>query len=185
MFTVNEINVDKPGLVKQNKQPITGELTNQSELARSSDVSSDSELNKQCEQTIKSIINPSAINAAKMESSDSETCDVASTIEFASKPPLKTPMFHLINQIDFLQTLGNYTSAALFETDEVLQKVITLIQQPNSTKINRLPAPWRDKFKCYLQYQTGGTAKWWESQSHALNGKLPLRISKPFQNKNK
>ena len=82
-FAVNEINVDKPVLVEQNKQPITGELANQSKLTRSSDASSDSELNKQCEQTIKSIIasiNPSAGNAAKMESSDSETYDAASAI---------------------------------------------------------------------------------------------------------
>ena len=138
-FTVNEIIVDTPVLVEQNKQPITGELTNQSELARSSDASSDSELNKQCEQTIKSIIasiNPSANNAAKMESSDSETYHAASTIEFASKPPLKTPMCYSINQIEILQTFGDYTFAAHFETDEFLQKLITLIEKPDSTKIN-------------------------------------------------
>ena len=69
--------------MEQNKQPVTGELANQCELTRSSDASSDSELNKQCEQN---------------------------------------------------------TFAAHFETDEILQKVITLIQKPDSTKINRLPA---------------------------------------------
>ena len=127
-FTVNEIDVDKPVLVELNKQPITGELTNQNELARNSDASSDSELNKQCEQTIKNIIasiNPGANNATKMESSDSETYDAASTFEFASKPPLKTPMWYSVNQIEILRTLGNYTFAAHFETDEFLQKVIT------------------------------------------------------------
>ena len=147
---VNEIDVDKPVLVEQNKQPITGELTNQSELARSSEASSDSELNKQCEQTIKSTIastNPSANNATKMESSDSETYDAASTIEFASKPPLKTPMCYSVIQIGILQFLGNYTFA-FFETDDFLREVITLIQKPDSTKIKRLPAPWREKFKC-------------------------------------
>ena len=137
-FTVNEINVDKPVLVEQNKQPITGgELTNQSELARGSEASSDSELNKQCEQTIKSIIasfNPSANNATKMESSDSETYDAASTIELASKPPLKTPMCYSVNQIEILSTLVIYTFAAHFETDEFLRKVITLTQKPDSTK---------------------------------------------------
>ena len=106
---------------------------------------------KQCEQTVESIIasiNPNASNAAKMESSDSEKYDAASTIELASKPPLKTPMCYSFNQIEILQTLGNYTFAAHFETDEFLQKVIPLIQKPNSTNVNRLPAPWREKFKC-------------------------------------
>ena len=41
-----------------------------------------------------------------MESSDSETYDAASTIEFASKVPLKTPMCYSVNQIEILQTLG-------------------------------------------------------------------------------
>ena len=57
-------------------------------------------------------------------------------------------MCYSVNQIEILQTLGNYTFAAHFETDEFMQKVITLIQTPDSTKINRLPAPWREKFKC-------------------------------------
>ena len=83
-----------------------------------------------------------------MESSDSETYDAASTIESASKTPLKTPMCYSNDQFEILQTLGNYTFAAHFETDEFLQKVITLIQKPDSTKINRLHAPWRKKFKC-------------------------------------
>ena len=125
-FTVNETDVDKPVLVEHNKHPITGELTNQSELARSSEASSDSELIKQCELTIKSIIasiNPNANNATRMESSDNETYEAASTLEFASKP-LKTTMCYSVFQIEIRQTRGYYTFAAHLETEEFLQKVI-------------------------------------------------------------
>ena len=76
-----------------------------------------------------------------MESSDSEAYDATSTVEFASKPPLKTPMCYSINQIEISQTLGNNTFAAHFESDEFLQKIVTLIKKPYSKKINRLPAP--------------------------------------------
>ena len=38
-------------------------------------------------------------------------CD-NSTIEFADKPPLKTPMCYSINQVEVLQLLGNYTFAS-------------------------------------------------------------------------
>ena len=48
-----------------------------------------------------------------------------------------------------LQNLGNYTFAAEFEADDFLQKVITLQKRPDATKINRLTAPWREKFKCF------------------------------------
>ena len=58
-FTVNEIDVNKPVLVEQNnrdKQPITSDLANLSETARSGEAESENKLNKQCGQTIKSII---------------------------------------------------------------------------------------------------------------------------------
>ena len=57
-----------------------------------------------------------------MESfSDSDSGDAASTFEFANKPPLKSPICYSVDQIEILQTLGNYTFAALFESDEFLQ----------------------------------------------------------------
>ena len=47
-----------------------------------------------------------------------------------------------------LQSLGSYTFASQWCSDEVLQKVIGLIRKPDSTKTNRLPTPWREKFRC-------------------------------------
>ena len=47
-----------------------------------------------------------------------------------------------------LQTLGNYTFASQNEIDELIQKIVTSIQKPDSTKINRLPTPWREKLRC-------------------------------------
>ena len=75
-------------------------------------------------------------------------CD-NSTIETADKPPIKTPICYSINQVEILQNLGNYTFAAQFEADDFLQKKINLVKKPDATKINRLPALWREKFKCF------------------------------------
>ena len=84
-----------------------------------------------------------------MESlADSDSGD-ASTFEFANKPPLKIPNCYSVNQTKILQTLGNYTFAAHFESDDFLQKIVGLMKKPDSTKINRLPAPWRKKVKCF------------------------------------
>ena len=83
-----------------------------------------------------------------MESfSDSDPGD-ACTIEFANKPTPKKPICYSVNQVEYLQTLGNYTFAAHIESYEFLQKIIGLLKTPDSTKINRLPAPWREKFRC-------------------------------------
>ena len=153
-LTVNEDDVNKPVLVEQNnrdKQSVTNDLANRSETARCGEAESENKLSKQCEQTIKSIIASinTSVSTSKIDSSDSASY-AASTIEFASTPPMKTPMCYSINQIEILQTLGNYTLAAHFESDEFLQKIVNLIQKPDSTKINRLPAPWREQFKCLI-----------------------------------
>ena len=47
------------------------------------------------------------------------------------------------------QNLENYTFASQFEADDFIQKVISLIKKPEPTKINRIPAPWREKFRCF------------------------------------
>ena len=84
-----------------------------------------------------------------MESfTDSDSGD-ASTLEFANKPPLKIPICYSVNQAEILQTLGNYTIAAHFESDEFLQKLVGLMEKPDSTKIDRLPAPCIEQFKCF------------------------------------
>ena len=108
--------------------------------------------NKQTKRTLKSIIatineNNSDSNSDKMSSTESE--NETSTIEFAHKLPLKTPLCYSMDQVEILQTYGNYTFAAHFESDEFLQKILNLMKTPDSTKINRLPAPWREKFRCF------------------------------------
>ena len=70
-------------------------------------------------------------------------CD-NSTIEFSDEPPIK-----MINQVGIMQNMGNYTFAAQFGADDCLQKITNLLINPDATKINRLPAPWREKFKCF------------------------------------
>ena len=103
-FTVHEIIVDKPVLVEQNKHPITAEQSER--ICKTQRCVKQQQVNKQCEQTSKSIIasiDPSASNVAIMESSDSETYNAASSIVFASKPSLKTPMCYSSNQIAFFK----------------------------------------------------------------------------------
>ena len=69
-------------------------------------------------------------------------------IEAANKPPIKTPTCYSVNQIEVLQTIGNYTFAAQYETDEFIQKIVGLLKKSDSTKISCLRTPWRKIFKC-------------------------------------
>ena len=69
-------------------------------------------------------------------------------LQMANKSPIKTPRCYSVYQIDVLQTMSNFTFAAKYETDEFLQKIIQLLKKPDSTKINRLPILWREKFRC-------------------------------------
>ena len=78
--------------------------------------------------------------------SESEMCE-SSTIEFADKPPLKQSVWYSINQIEILTNFGNYTFATYFESDDFFQKLIQLMEKPDSTKTNRLKAPWQEKFR--------------------------------------
>ena len=86
--------------------------------------------------------------SSKLECSDSENYET-STIEFASKPPPNTFLCYWINHVEILQTLGNYTFSVHFGTDEFIQKKIDLIEKTDSTKLSRLPAPSREKCKCF------------------------------------
>ena len=71
---------------------------------------------------------------------------VKDSLEVANKPRLKTPICYSSNQVEILQTLGNYTWAAHFEADQFFQKFLTLMKILDTTKINRLPALWRNNF---------------------------------------
>ena len=79
--------------------------------------------------------------------SESDSCD-ANTVAFANKLLLKTPIYYLVNQVEILQTLGNYTVAAYLESDELFLKN-GLLKKSNSTKIIRLPGQWKKMFKCF------------------------------------
>ena len=68
--------------------------------------------------------------------------------QMANPPPIKTPICYSVIHIEVLQTLGNFTFSAQYEIDDFLQKIIDLIKKPDNTKINRLPTPWRKKFRC-------------------------------------
>ena len=113
-------------------------------------MASESALSKQEQQTIKitsaSICEPSKSSPVDGQS-DNEMCK-SSTIEFADKPPLKTPRCYSINQVEILQNSVNDTFAAQFEADKFTQKVITRLKTPEPTRINYLPAPWLENFRC-------------------------------------
>ena len=94
---------------------------------------------KQEKQTIRGIIASTNVQNSMSSQSDFDTCE-QSTIEFAEKPLLKTPICYSIIQIEILQNLRNYTFAAQFEADDFLQKVIALVKKPVAAKISRLPA---------------------------------------------
>ena len=49
-----------------------------------------------------------------------------STIVYADKPPLTTPICYFMNQVENLQNHGIYTFAAHFEADEFIQKIINI-----------------------------------------------------------
>ena len=92
-------------------QPITAELREKSDLTDCGRMASETALSKQEQQTIRTIIasicEPS--NSSLMESqSDNEMCD-NSTIQFADKPPLRTPMCYSINQVVVLRKGCNST----------------------------------------------------------------------------
>ena len=69
-------------------------------------------------------------------------------INDANKPPIKTLQCYSINQLEVLQSLGNFTFVSQYMSDEFLQKVHGLITLQDSIKRNRLPFPWREKFRC-------------------------------------
>ena len=55
-------------------------------------------------------------------------------IEMAKKPPLKKPTCYSVNQIEVLQTLGNYTFADQYQTNEFVKKVIKFTKDARHNK---------------------------------------------------
>ena len=90
--------------------------------------------------------NNSSVSSSKMDCSDSENYKT-STIEFTSKAPLNTSMCYSINHVETTNT--GHLNICLPLRDEFVQKVIALIEKTDSTKLGRLPAPSREKCKCF------------------------------------
>ena len=126
-------------------------MAHKNEQAVGSESERESTLSKHETQTIKNII--ASINeqecASKMDSNSDSDSYETSTIAFADKPPIKTPVCYSINQVEVFRNLGNYTFAAQFEADDILQEVKSLLRRLDATKTNRLPAQWREQFKCF------------------------------------
>ena len=137
MATESEMTKEKERSVENANQPIIKQRTSAKQATKESKRTDSAEkevLCKQEKQTIKSII--ASINTPNSMSSqsDSDTYE-QSTIGFADRPPLKTPICNSINQIEILQNLGNYTFAAQLDADIFLQKVIALVKSPEAAKL--------------------------------------------------
>ena len=169
-FTVNEITKQSNSVLdtanriqrEEAKQPMSEKLATSSERHAKVKAEKVSEITSANKQTIKQIaatITSAQESNYSANSSDSEQINNKANssdsdqmsdelIQEANKPPIKTPQCYSVNQIEVLQSLGNFTFASQYESDEFLQKVIGLIKKPDATKINRLPTPWREKFRC-------------------------------------
>ena len=108
--------------------------------ASESDVES---VNESPLKQIAAIIQTSKLSESNTDETDSEKMS-EELQRMADKPPIKTPVCYSVNQIELLQTLGIFTFGSQYETDEFLQKVINLM---DTTITNRLPTPWREKFR--------------------------------------
>ena len=110
---MNKIKCEKIVSDEQTRQerenpPVTAVLIEKSNRTDRDTMANETTLSKQEQQTIKNIISsicePST--SSPMDSqSDNEMCE-RSTIEFAHKPPMETPMCHSIDQMESLQNNG-------------------------------------------------------------------------------
>ena len=103
--------------------------------------------NKQPLKQIAAIIQTSILSESTSDAQESAKMS-DELMRMADQPPIKTPVCNSVNQVEVLQTLGNFTFASQYKIDEFLQKIRLLIKKPDSTKINRFPTPWREKFRC-------------------------------------
>ena len=155
-FTVNQImktdnivsEVQKPQQ-KQN-QPLGAKFASASDKQGNHTLASENEAAKANKQPLKQIAaNIQTSQLSESTSAAHESAKMSNELmRLADQPPIKKPICYSVNQIEVLQTLGNFTFASRYESDEFLQKIILLIKKPDSTKINRLPTPWRKKFRC-------------------------------------
>ena len=100
--------------------------------------------NKQPLKQIAAVIQTSQLSESNSDASDSENMS-EELMRMADQPPIKTPVCYSVTQLRIFYT---FTFASKNEIDELLQKIILLLKKPDSTKINRLPTPWRNKFRC-------------------------------------
>ena len=88
-------------------------------------------------------VTKSEITSGSRQENENSTKVSDTAIEAANKPPIKTPICYSVNQIEVLQTIGNYTFATQYETDKFIEKNVGLLKKPDTTKISCLHTPWR------------------------------------------
>ena len=112
------------------------EVFQQINIRRKRQTANQSDINK---QTIKEVatIRP-AVSSNSMQESDSHVEICNEIIQAANQPPRKVPICYSVNQIELLQTPGNYTFATQYQTDKFLWKVFSQDKKPDQTKITRL-----------------------------------------------
>ena len=94
--------------------------------------------NKQTLKQIAAMIK-SESTSESTEESENSTEKSDTIIEVANNQRLKTPICYSVNQVEVLQTLGNYTFVAQNETGEFIQKIVGLLKKSDTTNVSRLP----------------------------------------------
>ena len=128
----SEMTKEKEQPVENAKKPTRAQIKSEKQTTKEGERTDSAEkevLCKQKKQTIKGIIASINTQNSVSSQSDSDSCE-QSTIEFADKPLLKTPICYSINQIEIVQILGNYL--------EFMQLVILLDHAANDHLLNSL-----------------------------------------------
>ena len=124
-------------------QPIGEKLASESETQFKKELTSESEVTKTNKTPPKqkaAIIQSSHRSERTSDSNETEIMN-KEIMQVTHQPPIKTPVRYTLNQIEVLQTLGNFTFMLEYETDEFFQKTSQLLKKLDSTKIICLPTP--------------------------------------------
>ena len=89
--------------------------------------------NKQPLKQVAAIIETSQLSQSNSDAYDSENMS-EELMRMADQPLIKTPVCYPVNQIEVLQTLGSFTVASHYETDEFIQKIKTFVKNAQQHK---------------------------------------------------
>ena len=143
-FTVNEITKpdkfvsDKQKIPFEQNQPVGTNASKRQDNKATARESEATNVTKAPFKQIAAIIQATAISETSSDEIDNDKMS-EELQRMADKPPIKTPVCYSVNQIEVLQTLGNFTFASQYETDEFLQKKLNLMKKPDSTKKTASP----------------------------------------------